>query len=67
MESWHAKGYDYGSNFTLNFCAPVVEDIGEVEGVDRELWKNVSAYYTAGGKTYSIGYGTSRMSFFTTI
>jgi hypothetical protein len=56
VESWHVKGYDYGSNFTLNFCAPVVEDIGVVEGVDEALWKNVSAFYTAGKKTYSIGY-----------
>jgi cation-dependent mannose-6-phosphate receptor len=54
-ESWHAKGYDYGANFTLNFCAPVVEDLGEVEGVDKDLWRNVSAYYTDGKRKYSIG------------
>lgn len=55
LESWHAKGYDYGANFTMNFCAPVVEDLGEIEGVDKDLWKNVSAYYTDGRRTYSIG------------
>ena len=54
-ESWHARGYDYGTNFTMNFCAPVVEELGEIEGVDKALWKNVSAYYTDGRRTYSIG------------
>ena len=55
-ESWHAKGYDYGSNFTMNFCAPVVEELKDVEGVDKALWQNVSAFYSIGKKTYSIGY-----------
>lgn len=54
-ESWHVKGYDYGTNFTMNFCAPVVEKLGDVEGVDKDLWRNVSAYYTDGKRTYSIG------------
>ena len=54
-ESWHAKGYDYQTNFTLNFCAPVVEELRDVVGVDEGLWRNVSAFYTLGGKTYSIG------------
>lgn len=54
-DSWHAKGYDYGANFTLNICAPVLEDVKDVVGVDSGLWKNVSAYYEMGGKTYSIG------------
>lgn len=55
LESYHVKGQDYGANFTLNFCAPVVEDLTDVEGVDRKLAQNVSAYYTIGKKTYSIG------------
>lgn len=55
-ESWHARGHDYGSNFTLNFCAPVVEELEDVEGLDEKLWRNVSAYYTRKGRTYSIGY-----------
>lgn len=55
-DSWHARGYDYGSNFTLNICAPVLEELKDVEGVDHDLWQNVSAYYNNGGKTYSIGY-----------
>jgi cation-dependent mannose-6-phosphate receptor len=55
VESWHAKGYDYGSNFTLNFCDPVVEELTSVEGVDEALWRNVSAFYTVGKKTFSLG------------
>ena len=54
-ESWHAKGYDYGANFTINFCAPVVEELKSVVGVEEKLWKNVSAFYEKEGKTYSIG------------
>jgi len=55
-ESWHARGYDYGANFTLNFCAPVIEKLDDVEGVQEKLWRNVSAYYTKGKMTYSMGY-----------
>jgi len=62
-ESWHAKGYDYGANFTLNFCAPVIEDLGSVEGVDKGLWQNVSAFYTEGKRTYSIGQQNSELVF----
>jgi len=58
-ESWHAKGHDYPANFTLNICAPVVEKVVDVVGVESSLWKNVSAYYERDGKTYSIGYGHS--------
>jgi hypothetical protein len=54
-DSWHAKGYDYKSNFTLNVCAPVVETLDNVQGVDKDLWKNVSAYYEVGSKQYSLG------------
>lgn len=55
-ESWHARGYDYGTNFTMNFCRPVIEDVSDVVGVDDSLWKNVSAFYEHDGKFYSIGY-----------
>ena len=54
-ESWHSRGYDYGTNFTLNFCAPVIETLDEVVGVDKSLRQNVSAFYKLDGKTYSIG------------
>lgn len=55
-ESWIAKGYDYGINFTMNFCAPVVENLEDVQGIDEKLWRNVSAYYKREGEVYSIGY-----------
>lgn len=55
-ESWHAKGYDYPANFTINFCAPVMEELDNVVGVEEKLWKNVSAYYQVGDDIYSIGY-----------
>lgn len=55
-QSWHARGWDYPANFTLNICAPVLEPIKSVVGVKDSLWQNVSAYYELHGKTYSIGY-----------
>lgn len=54
-ESWHARGYDYGTNFTLNFCRPVIEDLQDVVGVQESHWKNVSAFYRYNDKVYSIG------------
>jgi len=61
-EDWHAKGYDYPANFTLNICAPVVSEIDRPVGIDRKLSQNVSAYYELGSKTYSIGLVTSSRS-----
>lgn len=58
-ESWHAKGYDYPANFTLNICAPVIEDVQDVVGVESSRWQNISAYYEEEGKIYSIGYAVS--------
>lgn len=55
-ESWHARGYDTGTNFTLNFCAPVIERIGEAVGIKESLVKNISAFYTWKEEVYSIGY-----------
>ena len=55
-ESWHARGYDYEKNFTMNFCAPAIEKLDDVVGVKEDLWRNVSAFYTIDKKTYSIGY-----------
>jgi cation-dependent mannose-6-phosphate receptor len=43
----------------MNFCAPVVEELNDVEGIDKASWRNVSAFYTMGKKTYSIGYATA--------
>lgn len=54
-ESWMARGHDYPWNFRLNICAPVVEDMKDVVGVNKAQWKNVSAYYEKDDKVYSIG------------
>ncbi|KAL2826882.1 mannose-6-phosphate receptor binding domain-containing protein [Aspergillus cavernicola] len=62
-ESWHVKGYDYNANFTLNICAPVIEQLTDVVGVEEKLWQNVSAYYQKEGKTYSIGQQASKPFF----
>lgn len=58
-ESWFARGHDYPANFTINICAPVIENVTGVVGVEASRWKNVSAYYERDNKVYSIGYGTS--------
>ncbi|KAG7139450.1 putative mannose 6-phosphate receptor-like protein like [Verticillium longisporum] len=52
---YHARGYDYGRNFTLNICAPVADPIEDVVGLGKDEWKNVSAYYTYKDEVYSIG------------
>jgi cation-dependent mannose-6-phosphate receptor len=44
-ESYHAKGYDYPYNFTLNFCDSVVESLEDVDGLRESRWANVSAFY----------------------
>ncbi|KAI9740694.1 MAG: Cation-independent mannose-6-phosphate receptor CI-MPR [Claussenomyces sp. TS43310] len=62
-ESWRSSGYDYGSNFTMNFCAPVLETLDGVEGVQEAMWRNVSAYYEKQGKIYSIGQESSNLTF----
>jgi cation-dependent mannose-6-phosphate receptor len=54
-ESWHAKGYDYPANFTLNVCAPVIEELDNIQGVDKDLWNDVGAYYAMGSKQFSLG------------
>ncbi|PSN67807.1 mannose 6-phosphate receptor domain-containing protein, partial [Corynespora cassiicola Philippines] len=53
--SWHARGHDYGANFTINFCGPVVEELNSVADLDKSLWKNVSAFYEKGDMQYAIG------------
>ncbi|EXJ95920.1 cation-dependent mannose-6-phosphate receptor [Capronia coronata CBS 617.96] len=55
-ESYHVKGYDYPSNFTMNFCGPVVEELDDVEGIPMTKVANVSAFYKdQRGDIYSIG------------
>lgn len=53
--SWNTTGWGLPYNFTMNFCGPVIEPIEDVVGVDKNVWRNVSAYYKQGGKVYSIG------------
>ncbi|KAH7117731.1 mannose-6-phosphate receptor binding domain-containing protein [Dendryphion nanum] len=53
--SWQASGHDYGFNFTINFCGPVVEKLDNVADLDKDLWKNVSAFYTKNDRQYAIG------------
>ncbi|BDD59332.1 hypothetical protein MAP00_004542 [Monascus purpureus] len=54
-DSWHARGHDYGANFTINFCAPVLENLKDVVGVEKARWKDVGAFYVKDEKTYSLG------------
>ncbi|WYZ41031.1 hypothetical protein EsH8_IV_001372 [Colletotrichum jinshuiense] len=52
---YHARGWDYGRNFTLNICAPVIDAVEDVVGLNKVESKNVSAYYTYKNEIYSIG------------
>ena len=61
-EDYHVRGHDYGRNFTLNICAPVVDTPPEVSGLKEELWANVSAYYTFKGETYSVGLASGNLT-----
>ncbi|KAF2471414.1 mannose 6-phosphate receptor domain-containing protein [Lindgomyces ingoldianus] len=61
--SWHAKGYDYGANFTINFCGAVVEELDNVKELDKDMWKNVSAFYKKGDRQYAIGLENSEPVF----
>lgn len=55
-ESYHARGYDYPSNFSINFCGSVVESLDEVEGLSTSKVANVSAFYKDHrGDVFSIG------------
>jgi cation-dependent mannose-6-phosphate receptor len=51
-----ARPAEWPNNFTMNICAPVVEGVADVVGVDKKLWQNISAYYEADDKIYSLGY-----------
>lgn len=51
----YVRPHDWPYNFTMNVCAPVVDPVRDVVGVERAQWKNISAYYEDGGKTYSLG------------
>ncbi|KAK4448840.1 mannose-6-phosphate receptor binding domain-containing protein [Podospora aff. communis PSN243] len=55
IEDYVARGYDYGANFTLNICGAVVKKVDDVVGVEKPLWKNISAFYEHKGDVYSLG------------
>ena len=60
--SYVIKGHDYPANFSLNFCAPVLEELDDVDGVPERQHKNVSAFYTdKRGDTFSIGQQNSEL------
>ncbi|KAE8844039.1 hypothetical protein PTNB73_08384 [Pyrenophora teres f. teres] len=61
--SWHARGYDYNANFTINFCGPVVEELDAVQDLDKAMWKNVSAFYEKGNQQWAIGLENSEPIF----
>jgi cation-dependent mannose-6-phosphate receptor len=60
-ESWKARGHDYPANFTINICAPVIEHVEDVVGIEKSRWQNVSAFYERKGKTYSIGFAVTNI------
>lgn len=64
-ESWHARGYDYPGNFTINFCGPVVENLTDVDGVSKSRAANISAFYIdpATENPISIGQANSELVF----
>jgi hypothetical protein len=52
---WIINGHDYGHNFTVNICEPVLADYSDVVGVTDRT--NVSGFYLDGhGNKISIGY-----------
>lgn len=53
--SYNATGWDLGYNFTANICGAVVEKKEDFVGIDKDLWRNVSAYYKQDGKKYALG------------
>ncbi|CAJ2510269.1 Uu.00g061690.m01.CDS01 [Anthostomella pinea] len=61
LEDYKARGYDYGSNFTLNICGPVAEHIEDVKGIEESKWQNISAYYKSQGDYYSLGFQSGEL------
>ncbi|KAK5627961.1 hypothetical protein RRF57_003676 [Xylaria bambusicola] len=56
LTDYKARGWDYGSNFTLNICNAVVEPIEDVKDIEDSKWQNISAYYVSEGEYYSLGF-----------
>jgi cation-dependent mannose-6-phosphate receptor len=49
---WFVKGQDYGANFSINICGPVLADVS-ADGVPDST---IAAYYEVNGTVHSIGY-----------
>ncbi|KAH7038296.1 mannose-6-phosphate receptor binding domain-containing protein [Microdochium trichocladiopsis] len=58
---YHPRGWDYGANFTLNICAPVVEPFDNVKDIEEGHWQNISAYYQLKGEVYSLGFASTEL------
>jgi cation-dependent mannose-6-phosphate receptor len=54
-QDYVARGWDYGTNFTLNICGAVVGKVHDFEGVTSDMRKNVSAFYEKKNKFFSLG------------
>lgn len=63
VEDWAARGWDYGSNFSINVCAPVIQPLAEVVGISKNSYQNISAYYTKDNLVYSLGEASSALHF----
>ena len=62
LTDYKARGWDYGSNFTLNICNAVVEPIEDVKDIDESKWQNISAYYVSEGEYYSLGFQSANLT-----
>jgi hypothetical protein len=59
---WIIKGLDYGANFSINICGPVIADASRVEGISEKEKDAVGAFYEKNGTMYSIGFVCSLLS-----
>ena len=56
QSDWIVKGLDYGANFSINICGPVIADTSGAQGVGEEARGSVGAFYEMNGTMYSIGF-----------
>jgi cation-dependent mannose-6-phosphate receptor len=53
---WIIKGQDYGTNFTMNICAPVLSNTKSAVGLSNEEQSTVGAFYEKDGDLNLIGF-----------
>jgi len=58
---WLVRGFDYGHNFSINICAPVVSPVNKFEGLSDA--SHVSAYYLNGTDAVAIGGASTGLHF----